>query len=226
MNDKQLNFLKRFQFPGGRKYYPLGFLNQFETEKVTTAKTRGVLHSKKLGKKIHYDSHLERKEIHRIISILDVYDVKTQALELKDDAGRRIYPDILVQLMDGTILVVEVKYILNFIHRDVQHKYKVLKNYCAKNQFGVTMSDGHWHNFEWFAEGHGINITKVVEFFDAKIEADGYMTLKEFRDEFKGRSKTTMIDEKYYRTLIAYCIINGYTAELTFQNAKWAIERK
>jgi uncharacterized protein YfbU (UPF0304 family) len=226
MNEKQIQFMKRFHFPGGKNQYPLGYLNQFETKKSTTAKTRGVLNSKKLGKKIPYDSQLERKEIQRIIGILDVYDIKTQSLELKDEHDRRIYPDIIVQLMDGTIFVVEVKYILDFIHSDVQRKYKVLKQYCENHGFGVTMSDGKWHNFEWFTEGNGMYIPKVIDFLEAKLDADGFMTLQEFREEFKGQSKTLRIHEKYYRTLVAYCLTNGYSSDVTFHDKAWAIQRK
>ena len=55
----------------------------------------------------------------------------------------------------------------------------------------------------------------VMDWFESVIDRKGTFTLKDLRLHFK--------EEKYWPTLVSYCLVNGYHAHVSFRSPDWEI---
>ena len=208
------NYYHRFEFPGGVKLYPLGYLEQLQPLRQVNVRHGGTIKSK--GKtSIQYESRGEKKEIYRMLKILKAESIKTQVLELITPSGKRFYPDLISQLADGTILVAEVKHVLDFLWVDVIEKYQTMIAYCKENGYGCALTDGKWRDFRFLQKGGTIHFMTVVEWFEKVIQTKGFFTLKDLRQRYP--------EEKYWPTLVSYCLLHGYHTNVSFRHPAWEI---
>ena len=212
--DAVTNYFERFQFPGGITLYPLGYLKALPALRTTSSKHGGTIQSKQFGP-IPFESRREKQEIYRIMKILAANDVRTQVLELVTPSGKSFYPDIMAQLGDGSIVIVEVKHILDFLWDEVIEKYHTLLAYCADRGYGMAMLDGRWRDFTYVLEGGTIHFHAVIEWFETVIGKKGTFTMKDLRQKFK--------EEKYWPTLVSYCLMNQYHSHHSFRDPRWEI---
>lgn len=211
------NYFNRFDFPGGIKLYDLQHLDSLTPLRTVGGKRKGTIRHQKSGK-IAYESKREKREIYRILKILEATTIKTQVVELITPSGKRFYPDVLAQLQDGTVLMLEIKHILDFICVDVIEKYQTMLAYCKKMQYGCAMLDGNYRDFRYVASGQIQHFPQVIEWLEFNLEKKGEFTMKDLRLRFK--------DEKYWPTLVSYALINGYRSDVSFRDPTWAIRIK
>jgi hypothetical protein len=213
-NQSVEKYYSRLQFPGGIQYYPLGYLDTFSPLRTVNA-IRGGRVKTKGRPAIDYESRREKKEIYRILEVLKAIDIKTQAVAINLPSGKKYYPDFIAQLGDGSVFIVEVKHILDFLWVDVIEKYQALMKFCAAKGYGVLMTDGNWRDFTYLTSGNTIHFNQVVEWFEKVIEANGTFTLKDLRAKYP--------EEKYWPTLVSYCLLNNYHSKYSFRDKRWAI---
>jgi len=211
------NYYNRFDFPGGIKLYDLHHLDGLTPLRAVGGKRKGTIHAKDQVK-ISYESKREKREIYRILKILEAKTIKTQVVELITPSGKRFYPDVLAQLQDGTVLMLEIKHILDFLHVDVIEKYQTMLAYCKKMQYGCAMLDGNYRDFRYVAKGGILHFPQVIEWLESNLEKKGEFNMKDLRLKFK--------DEKYLPTLVSYALMNGYRTDVTFRDPTWAIRIK
>jgi hypothetical protein len=53
----------------------------------------------------------------------------------------------------------------------------------------------------------------VIDWFESVIDRQGTITLIDLQLHFK--------DEKYWSTLVSYCLVNGYYAHASFRSLDW-----
>jgi len=215
--DSVENYFHRFDFPGGIKLYDLQHLDGLTPLRVVGGKRKGTIRSED-HEKIEYESKREKREIYRILKILEAKTIKTQVVELITPSGKRFYPDVLAQLQDGTVLMLEIKHILDFLHVDVIEKYQTMIAYCKKMQYGCAMLDGNYRDFRYVAKGSILHFPQVIDWLETNLEKKGEFTMKDLRLKFK--------DEKYIPTLVSYALMNGYRTDVTFRDPNWAIRIK
>jgi hypothetical protein len=212
--DSVVNYFQRFEFPGGIKLYSLNHLDHL-TPLRTANKQRGGNIKTSSGAKIAYESKREQTEIYRIIKVLEATSIHTQGVELVTKSGKKFYPDIVAQLGDGTVLMVEVKHVLDFLWDDVIEKYQTMLAYCKTHGYGCALMDGKWRDFRFLQQGGTMHFPKVIDWFESVINRKGTFTLKDLRLHFK--------EEKYWPTLVSYCLVNGYLAKVSFRSPNWEI---
>jgi hypothetical protein len=212
--DSVVNYFNRFEFPGGVKLYPLSHLDSLTPLRAVN-KQRGGNVKTSTGAKVAYESKREQKEIYRILHILEATSVHTQGVELITPSGKKFYPDIIAQLGDGTVVMVEVKHVLDFVWNDVIEKYHTMLAYCKIHGYGCALMDGRWRDFRFLQQGGTIHFPKVIDWFESVIDRKGTFTLKDLRLKFK--------EEKYWPTLVSYCLVNAYHAKVSFRHPKWEI---
>lgn len=206
-------YYQRILFPGGIKLYPLGVLDALPSLREVGGKSKGHVYHQ--TKKIAYESKREQREIYRMMKILEATSIKTQVLKLTTPSGKAFYPDFMVQLGDGSIIIVEVKHLLDFLWRDVIEKYQTMIEYAKRNGYGVVMMDGNWRDFEFVRAGHTIHFPQVITWFETMMTTTGTITMKDLRKVFP--------EEKYWGTLVGYCLMNNYLASVSFRDGTWAI---
>lgn len=207
------NYYQRLQFPGGIHYYPLGFLKDLKPLRAVHPKGKAITFNGK--KNILYESNREKREIFRVLKILGAMDVKTQVIKIVTPSGKDYYPDIIAQLGDGSIIIIEVKHLLDFLWKDVIEKYESLLTYCVDHGYGTALMDGNWRDFEYVRIGNTIHFQQVIRWFDEVIKRKGEFTLKDLRANFP--------EEKYWATLVSYCLKQGFYTDCSFRNPLWAI---
>ncbi|MGA0097351.1 MAG: hypothetical protein ACO3H6_02070 [Bacilli bacterium] len=211
------NYYGRFRFPGGIKFYPLDYLSTFSAKRTVSSRFGGVVKTKQ-GDRIAFESGGERREILRALHILDAHAIKTQAIELVTLSGKRFYPDLVVQLQDGQILLIEIKHIMDFIWDEVIEKYQTMMRYCQKMGWGCALLDGKWKDFHYVEAGNTLHFPQVIEWIERNLIKKNCFTLKDLRAKFP--------QEKYWSTVVGYCLMNGYRTHVSFRHPAWAIERK
>jgi hypothetical protein len=212
--DSVENYYQRFEFPGGVRLYPLGALDQLSPLRQVNTRHGGTIKTKG-ATGIKFESRGEKKEIFRMLKILKAESIKTQVLELITPTGKRFYPDVVAQLGDGTILVAEIKHVLDFLWFDVIEKYKTMIAYCKEKGYGCALTDGKWRDFRYLEQGGTIHFIKVVEWFEKVIQTKGFFTLKDLRKQFP--------EETYWPTLVSYCLLQGYHTQVSFRHPAWEI---
>ena len=215
--DSVENYFNRFDFPGGIKLYDLHHLNGLTPLRTVGGQRKGNIRGTD-HEKIAYESKREKREIYRILNILEAKTIKTQVVELITPSGKRFYPDVLAQLQDGTVLMLEIKHILDFLSIDVIEKYQTMIAYCKKMQYGCAMLDGNYRDFRYVAKGSILHFPQVIDWLEWNLEKKGEFTMKDLRLKFK--------DEKYIPTLVSYALMNGYRTDVTFRDPSWAIRIK
>jgi hypothetical protein len=215
--DSVTHYFSRFQFPGGTQLYPLDHLNGLMPLRQVNTNRGGVIKSKQKIE-IAYESQAERREIQRILHVLKPIAIKTQALAIPLDKGKTYYPDVIAQLEDGTVIVLEIKHILDMLWDDVQIKYKTLLLYCKDRGYGTTMMDGKWRHYEYLAAGKAIYFFDLIQYFEMIIHKKGYFTMQDLRAKFP--------QPKYWPTLVSYCLLNGFQTHVSFRDPRWAIQIK
>lgn len=207
-------YFDRFEFPGGIELYPMGHLDNFVTQRSVGGRQKGGIKTKS-GAIISFESKLEKKEIQRLQFILEATTIKSQVVELITPSGKKFYPDLIAQLGDGTIVIVEVKHVLDFLWTDVIEKYQTLLAYCKHHHYGCALVDGKWRDFRFVQQGGTIHFPKLMEWFDTTLEKQGKITMKDLRANYP--------DEKYWPTFVSYALLNGYQTKVSFRHPDWAI---
>jgi hypothetical protein len=215
--DSVVNYFQRFEFPGGITLHPLNHLDELIPLRKVNKQLGGQIKTPN-GAKVAYESRREQKEINRMLHILEATSIHTQGIELITPSGKKFYPDIIAQLGDGTVVMVEVKHVLDFIWDDVIEKYQTMMSYCKTHGYGCALMDGKWRDFRFLQQGGTIHFPKVIDWFEKVIDRKGTFTLKDLRLHFK--------EEKYWPTLVSYCLVNGYHAHVSFRNPNWEINLK
>ena len=215
--DSVENYFNRFEFPGGIKLYDFNHLDALTPLRTVGGHRKGSIRSS-TNEKIAYESKREKREIYRMLKILEAKTIKTQVVELITPSGKRFYPDVLAQLQDGTILMLEIKHILDFLCVEVIEKYQTMISYCKKMQYGCAMLDGNYRDFRFVAKGEILHFPTVIEWLELNLEKKGEFTMKDLRLKFK--------EEKYWPTLVSYALVNGYRSDVTFRDPTWAIRVK
>jgi hypothetical protein len=208
------NYYQRIQFPGGIKEYPMHHLDALVALRQPGGKAKGNILFQ--GEKIAFESRAEKKEIYRVLKILGAISIKTQALALVTPSGKKFYPDVIAQLQDGSILVMEVKHVLDFLWCDVIEKYQTMLAYCKLHGYGALMMDGHWRDFHFLKHGGTIHFPQVIEWFESVIDKKGIFTMKDLRFKFP--------QPKYWPTLVSYCLLNNYQSNVSFRHPDWGIQ--
>jgi len=214
-NQSVENYFSRFQFPGGVRLYPLDHLATMTPLRKVNAVRGGTL-SRGKQNGIMYESQAERREISRVLKILQPVTVKTQVVAIQTPQGNMYYPDVIAQLSDGTVIILEIKHILDMLWDEVIIKYQSLLTYCKARGYGAAMMDGKWRDFTFLEQGGTIHFIEVVQWFESCIQMKGEFTMKDLRAKFP--------QPKYWPTLVSYCLLNGYRTHYSFRDARWAIK--
>ena len=214
-NQSVENYFSRFQFPGGIRLYPLDHLAQLTPLRAVNTIRGGSVSKGKLDG-VMYESQAERREISRVMKILQPVTVKTQVVAIQTPQGKMYYPDVIAQLSDGTVIILEIKHILDMLWDDVLTKYQSLLTYCKDRGYGAAMMDGKWRDFTFLEQGGTIHFIEVVQWFESCIQMKGEFTMKDLRAKFP--------QPKYWPTLVSYCLLNGYRTHYSFRDARWAVK--
>lgn len=106
----------------------------------------GQLGSTKLGRDVGYDSLLELQLITLLEAAPDVVRYTEQPLALQDIGpdghGHLYYPDLLIELTDGRILLLEVKPITHMASTINQSKFAAARSLAAARGWGFLVTDG------------------------------------------------------------------------------------
>ena len=102
---------------------------------------------------VTYDSPYEKKIIEDLDKCSFIKKIKTQSLilEYKSTVSskiRKYYPDIVLLLEDGKIVIIEVKPFKEMVNKHNLIKHEALKKYCRKNRYGYAILDHDYHSFE------------------------------------------------------------------------------
>lgn len=110
--------------------------------------SRDTWYSARLDRHFVYDSRCELNVIQLLASSDLVNDIQEQPLALGYTvAGRHrtYYPDLIVTLNDGRILLIEVKPVSYMPLTENQAKYTVARAVCRRNGWGFLVTDGRRH---------------------------------------------------------------------------------
>lgn len=112
-----------------------------------------VLKIKKNPKEITYDSPYEKEIIEDLDGCSFVKKIKTQSLVISFQSKsshkvRKYYPDLQVLLVDGRMVLIEVKPFKEMVNKHNLLKHEALKKYCKKNRYGYAILDYDYYSFE------------------------------------------------------------------------------
>ena len=105
----------------------------------------GNFYSEKLRRMVQYESQLEMRFLARLEELDQVVFYQEQPCAISYRSGtqeRLYYPDVLLSLQDGRILIVEVKPVFQMALHDNIAKWDVLKVYSDREGFGTMVTDG------------------------------------------------------------------------------------
>ena len=105
----------------------------------------GDFYSEKLQRVVQYESQLEMRFLARLEELDQVvfYQEQPCAISYRSETQERLYyPDVLLSLQDGRILIVEVKPVFQMALHDNIAKWDVLKGYGDREGFGTMVTDG------------------------------------------------------------------------------------
>ena len=128
----------------------------------------------KLNNSISYESKSERMVLEKLLKIESVNKIKTQSLKLEYEYNEKkgyFYPDFVILMKDGSIIILEVKNELKMVDTRAIYKYTALKEFAIKNGFGYGMVTKDFITFE-----HIVSAKKNV-----KLETELIENLKEKR---------------------------------------------
>ena len=121
--------------------------------KEVHGKNSGFLNLKKSKEPIEYDSELEKSILEDLDNCVFVKKIKTQSLVVpyNSKTGKKVktyIPDIQLLLVDNSIVIIEVKPVIEMINSKVLRKHKALRKYCKENGFGFTIVGEKYYSFE------------------------------------------------------------------------------
>ncbi|MGN6810127.1 MAG: Tn7 transposase TnsA N-terminal domain-containing protein, partial [Thermomicrobiales bacterium] len=125
---------------------PARFLEAGRAREVQLAREHaGTYYSEKLRRNVQFESALEMKFLLRIEQLDEITAYQEQPFSLGyqlDGVQRRYYPDVLLQLQDGQMIVAEVKPLWQMAFRENLAKWSALKIYCELQGLGLLITDG------------------------------------------------------------------------------------
>lgn len=105
----------------------------------------GVFESVKLGRAVEYESELERELLMQLDDHPAVAWLQEQPLALEyelDGTPRVYYPDVLIGLHDGRVIVCEVKPRFQMgLHANLV-KWRAALRFCRRHGYGLLITDG------------------------------------------------------------------------------------
>ncbi len=104
---------------------------------------------------VQYESLLERTIIESLSLCNQVVGIKTQSLIIEytyKGKKRKYYPDVVLLLSNGSLVIAEVKPLPRMYDEQVRVKYKAMKQFCEENGFGYLMFDITWQSYEMILE--------------------------------------------------------------------------
>lgn len=105
----------------------------------------GTFASKKLGRKVAYESRLEQRFFLLLEHLEEVEWYQEQPFAVPyelDGVPRTYYPDVLLNLRDGRGVVVEVKPALYMALHENLCKWKALQAFCQERGLGMLVTNG------------------------------------------------------------------------------------
>lgn len=136
-------------WPPVLKYYEVGrFIDHvpFPSSVHGPENKYGQFDSKKLGRKVSFDSLLERTYLLKLEHADSVvYYLEQPFLVNYEFEGkpRKYRPDIFFLLEDGRGIVVEIKPRFNMALQNNLAKWSALRRYCANNGYGLIVTEGN-----------------------------------------------------------------------------------
>lgn len=144
---------KIFFFKGTRHDCSNEFDSFSKIQKEVHGKNSGIIKLKKATDIIEYDSELEKNILEDLDNCIFVKKIKTQSLSIpyKAKFGKKIktyIPDIQLLLVDNSIVIVEVKSVIEMINDRVIRKSRALRKYCKTNGYGFAILGEKYYSFE------------------------------------------------------------------------------
>lgn len=134
--------LRDVRFPAGERQYAPEELGPLM--RARESRSEGF-YSRKMGRLVSYDSRTEARVLQRLEDhpAVRIYQEQPLAIPYQDgDRTRLYYPDILMHLTDGRVVVVEIKPPLFMAASINLKKWAGMKMFCAERGYGLLITDG------------------------------------------------------------------------------------
>ncbi|MBN2392921.1 MAG: hypothetical protein JXR84_19475 [Anaerolineae bacterium] len=146
----------------------------------------GLFHSDKLNRIVQYESELEHNFLLRLEQLKEITFYQEQPFEIPytyNDQQFVYYPDVLFVLEDGRGVIVEIKPVFKMALQRNLKKWTGLKTFCAKNGFGLLVTDGRYTIQQ--IQRYEVNTEFSEEVLAAlQIQTLSWVEYKQIRDKY------------------------------------------
>lgn len=156
----------------------------------------GEFFSKKMKRKIFYESQLEKKFYSLLERVPQVWYYIEQCGPVfyhMNGKDHPYFPDVMVFMRDGRCFIVEIKPLSDMILYKVQKKFAALLGVCKEMGCGALLTDG-CHDFSYIlSHSSNLQFERALESYFSSNDVLLYGDLREMRDQHKATTNELMI---------------------------------
>lgn len=192
---------ERVQWLSSAKFWTENEINDIEPARNYSPQERckgiaGEFFSKKMKRKIFYESQLEKKFYFLLERVPQVWYYIEQCGPVfyhVNGKDHPYFPDVMVFLRDGRCFIVEIKPLSDMILYKVQKKFAALLGVCKEMGCGALLTDG-WHDFSYILScPSNLQFEKALDDYFSNNEVLLYGDLKKMRDQYKATTNELLV---------------------------------
>jgi hypothetical protein len=172
-----------------------------------------------------FESSAEKRIFIWLTKVLNPVAIKLQSYQIPREKPHRHYtPDFQVLLHDGTLLLVEVKSILDHLDPSIQSLYSLFKTYGETHGLAILWVDPHRHAFASYLDPQTLNMPSLrplmhTLFQSKQVTKAQYEHTRHVYNPSNDRRKR----RKFDRYFTAYALQHGYRLNQSYRNGDWTL---
>ncbi len=172
-----------------------------------------------------FESTAEKRIFIWLTKVLNPQAIKLQSYAISREKPHRHYtPDFQVLLQDGTLLLVEVKSILDHLDPSIQSLYSLLTTYGKNHGMATLWVDPHRHAFSSYVDPKTLNMPSLQPLIPALFQSKQvtkaqYEQARQLYNPSNDRRKR----RKFDRYFTAYALQHGYQLNHSYRNGDWTL---